>query len=339
MVRNRTKNSLSCWINTFPHRSKSYTWHNTLFTNCFLDKRAMASKKQHQQQIQQRRTTTPPPPPISTAATSSPPSPGIPSHVEDRPWSESVSATTLPTVIDTTIDDRFIHEAGPATAISILRTQPAFIGKLYKMLEDDTQDLICWSSNGDFFSVYNSALFSKQVLPQYFKHNNWQSFVRQLNMYGFSKINEMIHANLTSDNQTWDFKHPHFKRGDFQSLILVKRKSVRPPSGPSMSGAYSSSSPYQTNMLLDNSGNSDMDPGPSYAHDQSSSQMPYDYSVDEETGVESRIMQLDEKVRHVSTNVANLTSEIHDIKSMIYNQQNVSSINFSCRTKHSFIFI
>ncbi|CAO3595964.1 unnamed protein product [Absidia cylindrospora] len=133
----------------------------------------------------------------------------------------------------------------------------------------------------------------------------------------------MIHANLTSDNQTWDFKHPHFKRGDFQSLILVKRKSVRPPSGPSMSGAYSSSSPYQTNMLLDNSGNSDMDPGPSYAHDQSSSQMPYDYSVDEETGVESRIMQLDEKVRHVSTNVANLTSEIHDIKSMIYNQQNI----------------
>jgi hypothetical protein len=49
------------------------------------------------------------------------------------------------------------------------------------MLEDGSQDLICWSSTGDYFSVYNSALFSKEILPQYFKHNNWQSFVRQLN--------------------------------------------------------------------------------------------------------------------------------------------------------------
>lgn len=50
------------------------------------------------------------------------------------------------------------------------------------MLEDiSIQSLISWSEKGDLFSVSNPTAFSKSVLPQYFKHNNWQSFVRQLN--------------------------------------------------------------------------------------------------------------------------------------------------------------
>lgn len=50
------------------------------------------------------------------------------------------------------------------------------------MLEDDQiTEYISWSLQGDLFSVPNPTSFSKCVLPQYFKHNNWQSFVRQLN--------------------------------------------------------------------------------------------------------------------------------------------------------------
>ncbi|KAI8150351.1 HSF-type DNA-binding-domain-containing protein [Fennellomyces sp. T-0311] len=50
------------------------------------------------------------------------------------------------------------------------------------MLEDSSiRHLISWSESGDLFSVTNPTAFSRTVLPQYFKHNNWQSFVRQLN--------------------------------------------------------------------------------------------------------------------------------------------------------------
>ncbi|KAI9322361.1 HSF-type DNA-binding-domain-containing protein [Dichotomocladium elegans] len=96
------------------------------------------------------------------------------------------------------------------------------------MVEDpEIQHLISWSETGDLFRVYNPTIFSKNVLPQYFKHNNWQSFVRQLNMYGFNKVNDMIHSNLKNENQTWEFRHPHFRKGAIDDLRNIKRKSVR----------------------------------------------------------------------------------------------------------------
>jgi hypothetical protein len=66
------------------------------------------------------------------------------------------------------------------------KTQAAFVGKLYSMLEDDKirrSGLLHWSQDGSSFVCPNPTEFSKEVLPNYFKHNNWQSFVRQLNMY------------------------------------------------------------------------------------------------------------------------------------------------------------
>ncbi|KAI8391596.1 uncharacterized protein BYT42DRAFT_485761, partial [Radiomyces spectabilis] len=43
------------------------------------------------------------------------------------------------------------------------------------------REYIFWSDNGQVICVPNATLFSRVVLPRYFKHNNWQSFVRQLN--------------------------------------------------------------------------------------------------------------------------------------------------------------
>lgn len=42
-------------------------------------------------------------------------------------------------------------------------------------------------------------------------------------VYGFHKVNDMIHAN--SSHQTWEFKHPCFKRGAIEDLQYIKRKN------------------------------------------------------------------------------------------------------------------
>ncbi|WVR07747.1 hypothetical protein IAU60_004790 [Kwoniella sp. DSM 27419] len=118
---------------------------------------------------------------------------------------------------------------GQALIMPSQKTQAAFVGKLYSMLEDDEiikTGLIYWSAGGTTFTCPNPTEFSKVVLPRYFKHNNWQSFVRQLNMYSFNKVND-IYAT-SNDPQAWEFRHNLFRRGEPQLLASIKRKSSRP---------------------------------------------------------------------------------------------------------------
>ncbi len=44
-----------------------------------------------------------------------------------------------------------------------------------------------WSPEGDAFIIVDFSNFCDQILPKYFKHSNFASFVRQLNMYDFHK--------------------------------------------------------------------------------------------------------------------------------------------------------
>ena len=64
----------------------------------------------------------------------------------------------------------------------------AFLLKIFEILKrSDLEDIISWSPEGNAFIIKNQTKFSEEVLPKYFKHNNYSSFVRQLNMYDFHK--------------------------------------------------------------------------------------------------------------------------------------------------------
>lgn len=74
-----------------------------------------------------------------------------------------------------------------------------FIRKLYRMVsEEESINLLKWYEEGNSFIITDTLEFSKLVLPAHFKHSNFQSFIRQLNKYGFNKVKNNVQ---TLDNK------------------------------------------------------------------------------------------------------------------------------------------
>ncbi|KAF7818742.1 Heat stress transcription factor A-3 [Senna tora] len=61
---------------------------------------------------------------------------------------------------------------------------PPFLWKTYDLVDDSSLDpIISWGSTGESFVVWDPVEFARIILPRNFKHNNFSSFVRQLNTY------------------------------------------------------------------------------------------------------------------------------------------------------------
>lgn len=61
---------------------------------------------------------------------------------------------------------------------------PPFLSKTFDLVDDTSLDpIISWGSTGESFVVWDPLEFSRLILPRNFKHNNFSSFVRQLNTY------------------------------------------------------------------------------------------------------------------------------------------------------------
>ncbi|KAJ3038871.1 stress-responsive transcription factor hsf1, partial [Rhizophlyctis rosea] len=113
---------------------------------------------------------------------------------------------------------------------SIIKDVPAFLYKLYNMVDDpSTDELIHWGEDGTTFIVQRHEDLARDVLPRFFKHNNFASFVRQLNMYGFHKVPHLQQGVLQSDGEPerWEFQNDNFQRDQPNLLLLVSRKKGR----------------------------------------------------------------------------------------------------------------
>eukprot|EP00833_Pecoramyces_ruminatium_P006195 jgi/Orpsp1_1/1180227/evm.model.c7180000072571.1 len=111
---------------------------------------------------------------------------------------------------------------------------PEFIKKLYRLLEDQSyKSIISWGDNGDSFVVKDATEFSRNVLPKHFKHNNFASFVRQLNKYDFHKVKvdkinsygenvnqlELIKRKVSNKNPKLQDQKPQSPNNDIQQQV------------------------------------------------------------------------------------------------------------------------
>ncbi|PON94207.1 Heat shock transcription factor [Trema orientale] len=95
-----------------------------------------------------------------------------------------------------------------------------FLTKTYQLVDDPATDhIVSWGEDDITFVVWRPPEFARDLLPNYFKHNNFSSFVRQLNTYGFRKI--------VPDR--WEFANDFFKKGEKHLLCEIHRRKTAQP--------------------------------------------------------------------------------------------------------------
>lgn len=95
-----------------------------------------------------------------------------------------------------------------------LSGMPEFILHTWQMLNVGHPE-VSWSEDGRRIEVHNPERLARDVLPKYFRHSQYTSFVRALNAYTFKKVG------------TGQWYHPNFQRDKPHLLRQVARKSVK----------------------------------------------------------------------------------------------------------------
>ncbi|CAD8060403.1 unnamed protein product [Paramecium primaurelia] len=102
----------------------------------------------------------------------------------------------------------------PALKVNV----PSFLLKTYEILENPSlSHIITWNQEGNSFIVLNSHELASKVLANYFKHKNYPSFLRQLNMYSFKKTKNNYGQS--------EFRHKWFRRGLKSMLQYIRRRN------------------------------------------------------------------------------------------------------------------
>ncbi|KAL3932870.1 MAG: hypothetical protein SGARI_003848, partial [Bacillariaceae sp.] len=96
------------------------------------------------------------------------------------------------------------------------------------MVDTSDPEICTWSEDGETFIIKDTQTFEKKIIPQFFKHNKFSSFVRQLNFYSFRKIrfDDSVRIDQELEAKTanfWRFYHPKFQKGHPEWLTDIKR--------------------------------------------------------------------------------------------------------------------
>ena len=111
----------------------------------------------------------------------------------------------------------------PSNALSKRGAKVTFHEKLHALLDDNPfEDVISWQSHGRSFSVHKPDRFVAEVMPKYFKQSKFSSFLRQLNLYSFTR-----QRALGPDKG--GYYHKFFLRGRGDLCSYLTRMAVKGP--------------------------------------------------------------------------------------------------------------
>lgn len=133
-------------------------------------------------------------------------------------------------------DDDHHYPPSPSGSEKIVQTTKSkgivnvqlFIRKAFAMINECDPTIASWTEDGTKFVVKNKDIFASTVIPQYYDHNNYSSFTRQLNFYGFTREQSMTIKvsdlnSLAVGQET--FFHQNFQRGRPDLLKNLQRRS------------------------------------------------------------------------------------------------------------------
>ena len=94
--------------------------------------------------------------------------------------------------------------------------EPAFPVKLHRILSNpEFRYVITWLPHGRSWKVIKPKAFEERVIPLYFRHAKYASFMRQVNGWGFKR--------MTQDPDHNSYYHEKFLRGMPQEVLKMRR--------------------------------------------------------------------------------------------------------------------
>ena len=102
------------------------------------------------------------------------------------------------------------------------KKKKSFLSKLYDILNNTTyKEIIHWNKEGGVIIIADVNKFSTMIMPKYYNHCKYSSFVRQLHLYGFHKSKRVIKEG---DGYEHDKLNKNSTIEDIKQILKIKKR-------------------------------------------------------------------------------------------------------------------